>query len=71
MELGNFGDVKSVGEGVFERRIDWEPGYRIYFGRDGFELVVLVGGGTKSRQDADIARAKRLWAEYKLRKKER
>jgi putative addiction module killer protein len=71
MELKNFGDAKSVGEGVFERRIDWGPGLRIYYGRDGIDLVVLVGGGTKKRQDGDIAHAKQLWAEYKLRKKER
>jgi putative addiction module killer protein len=49
-------------------RIDWGPGYRIYFGKDGDDVVILLGGGTKSRQQADIERAKMLWAEYKTRK---
>lgn len=71
MESGNFGDVKSVGDGVSERRIDWGPGYRIYFGRDGSELVVLLVGGTKKRQQTDIRSAKENWADYKKRKKER
>jgi putative addiction module killer protein len=57
MRAGNFGDHKSVGGGVLERRIDYGPGYRIYFGRDGARLVVLVGGGTKSRQSSDIQHA--------------
>jgi putative addiction module killer protein len=63
MRLGNFGDHKSVGGGVMERRIDYGPGYRIYFGRDGAKLVILVGGGTKSRQSSDIQRAQTTWAE--------
>jgi len=71
MEVGNLGDAKSVGDGVLERRIDWGPGYRIYFGRDGDRLVVLLGGGTKKRQAADIGQAQRHWAAYRLRKKER
>jgi len=69
MEAGNFGDVKSVGEGVSERRIDFGPGYRLYFGRDGQNLVLLLVGGTKRRQQADIDRAKGLWADYKERKR--
>ena len=69
MEAGNFGDVKSVGEGVSERRIDFGPGYRLYFGRDGQDLVLLLVGGTKRRQQADIDRAKGLWADYKERKR--
>ncbi len=69
MEQGNLGDYKSVGEGVWERRLDFGPGYRIYFGRDGLRVVVLVGGGTKSRQSADIRQAKAIWAEYKANKK--
>jgi len=69
MEVGNFGDVKSVGEGVSERRIDFGPGYRLYFGRDGQDLVLLLVGGTKRRQQADIDRAKGLWADYKERKR--
>jgi putative addiction module killer protein len=70
IEAGNLGDAKSVGSGVFERRIDWGPGYRIYLGRDGDRLVILLSGGAKSRQQADIRKAKGLWADYKRRKKE-
>jgi putative addiction module killer protein len=71
MELRNLADTKPVGDGVLERRIDWGPGYRIYFGRDGDDLIVLLGGGTKKRQQSDISRAKACWAEYRRRKKER
>ena len=69
MELGNLSNSKSVGAGVTEFRIDWGPGYRIYFGRDGEELVILLGGGTKKRQQADIARALERWQDYKARKR--
>ena len=69
MRQGNLGDHKSVGKGVTERRIDFGPGYRIYFGRDGEKLIVLVGGGTKSRQSKDIKTAQEIWAEYKATKK--
>ncbi|MDZ4657109.1 MAG: type II toxin-antitoxin system RelE/ParE family toxin [Bythopirellula sp.] len=69
MRHGNFGDVKPVGEGVSERRIDFGPGYCIYFGRDGQKLVILLGGGTKSRQDRDISDAQAAWQEYKQSKK--
>lgn len=65
---GNVSNVKSVGEGVQEYRIDWGPGYRVYFGRDGMALVILLTGGTKQRQDRDIAAAKKMWADYKRRK---
>jgi putative addiction module killer protein len=58
--LGNFGDVKSVGDGVGELRIDYGPGYRLYIARGGRDVVVLLCGGDKSTQDADIARAKAL-----------
>ncbi|UWZ83012.1 type II toxin-antitoxin system RelE/ParE family toxin [Occallatibacter riparius] len=51
-----------------ELRLDFGPGYRVYFGRDGDSLVILLVGGTKRRQDAEIAVAKRLWQEYKERK---
>jgi putative addiction module killer protein len=68
IELGNLSNVKSVGEGVSEYRIDFGPGYRVYFGRDGQTLVILLGGGTKKRQQRDIDAAKRRWAEYKRRK---
>lgn len=66
---GAVSNVKGVGDGVLEYRIDSGPGYRIYFGRDGDRLVILVGGGTKRRQDQDIEAAKRRWADYKARKK--
>ena len=57
---GDFGDVKPVGSGVSEMRIDYGPGYRVYFFRRGKELVILLCGGDKRTQDADIAKAKRL-----------
>ncbi len=69
MEQANLSNVKGVGSGVFEYRIDFGPGYRIYFGKDGEELVVLLGGGTKKRQQKDIAMAKQLWEDYKRRRK--
>ena len=69
MELGNFSKVKGVGSGVFEYKIDFGPGYRISFGKDGDRLVILIGGGTKKRQDQDIAEAQECWATYKRRKK--
>ena len=66
---GNFSNVDPVGEGVSEYKIDWGPGYRIYFGKDGGRLVILIGGGSKKRQAASIAAAKERWTEYKRRKK--
>ena len=68
LEQGNLSNVKSVGEGVLEYRIDWGPGYRLYFGRDGNVLVILLTGGTKKRQQRDIEAAKAHWADYKRRK---
>lgn len=70
MEQGNFSNVKGVGAGVHEYRIDFGPGYRIYFGKDGDRLVILLAGGTKKRQDADIAAAKKYWQDYKRRKQQ-
>lgn len=67
LELGNTSRVKWIGT-IGEYRIDWGPGYRVYLGRDGEALIVLLGGGTKQRQQADIDRAKALWVEYKARK---
>ena len=62
--------MKGVGYGVFEYKIDFGPGYRIYFGKDGERLVILIGGGTKKRQKQDIAAAQECWTTYKRRKKE-
>jgi len=70
MEEGNFAHAKSVGGGVEEYRMDWGPGYRLYFGRDGATLIILLCGGTKRRQQDDIAEAQALWASYKRRRKE-
>lgn len=70
MQLGNFGDHEPVGTGVWERKLDFEKGYRIYYGLDGTEIVLLLYGGTKSRQQSDIEFAKLLWSEYKIRKKQ-
>ena len=70
LEGGNLSSIKNVGEGVQEVRIDFGPGYRIYFGWDGESLVVLLAGGSKKRQQADIERAKVLWREFKKRKRE-
>jgi putative addiction module killer protein len=69
IERGNLSNVKGVGTGVLEYRIDSGPGYRIYFGKDGNRLVILIGGGTKKRQDRDIAEAQVCWADYKRRKR--
>lgn len=60
LELGNPGDVKPVGEGVTEMRIDYGPGYRAYYKQTGMALIFLLCGGDKSTQDKDIARAKEL-----------
>jgi putative addiction module killer protein len=70
LEQGNFSKVKGVGSGVFEYSIDFGPGYRIYFGKDGERLVILIGGGTKKRQQQDIEAAIECWAAYKRRKKQ-
>ncbi|GEM21521.1 hypothetical protein NONS58_29650 [Nitrosococcus oceani] len=69
MEQGNFSNVKGIGAGVNEYRIGFGPGYRIYFGKDGDRLVILLAGGTKKRQDADVAAAKGHWRDYKRRKR--
>jgi putative addiction module killer protein len=68
--MGNLASVKSVGRGVSELRLDFGPGYRVYFGRDGERLVILLCGGSKRRQQADIDAAQAYWSDYKARKRE-
>jgi putative addiction module killer protein len=68
LEAGNFGAVKSLQEGIFELKMDFGPGYRVYFGRDGKTIIILLGGGSKRRQAADIAAAIERWKRYKQSK---
>jgi putative addiction module killer protein len=68
IQQGHMSNAKGVGAGVYEYRIDFGPGYRIYFGKDGDRLVILVGGGTKKRQQEDINTALARWQDYKQRK---
>lgn len=70
LELGNTSSIKWF-DGIGEYRIDWGPGYRIYLVQDGKNLIILLGGGTKKRQQKDIKTAKALYKEYKSRKKQR
>ena len=70
MEMGNLSNAKGVGGGVLEHSIDFGPGYRIYFGRDGDALIMLLGGGTKARQQRDIEAAVALWREYRRSKRQ-
>lgn len=65
LRLGNFGDTKSLGQGVYELRIHFGPGHRIYYGLDGQEIVLLLCGGDKSTQKKDIKKAKIFWKDYK------
>ena len=69
LEQGNFSNTAGVGAGVFESKVDFGPGYRIYFGKDGDDIVILLGGGTKKRQSDDINHAKQCWQDYKRRKR--
>ncbi len=68
LEQGNFSNVEGVGSGVYEYKIHFGPGYRVYFGKDGDKIVILLGGGSKKKQRADIAAAISCWHDYKLRK---
>jgi len=68
LKRGGVANVAGVGESIFELKLDWGPGFRLYFGRDGDKIVILLLGGTKKRQSADIAKAKAFWADYKSRK---
>ena len=65
VQLGNLGDHKALGDGISELRIDFGPGYRVYFGQDAGALVILLCGGDKSSQDADIRQARAYWADYR------
>ncbi len=67
LRLGNFGDCRTVGGGLFELRVDYGPGYRVYFGRVGLRLVILICGGDKQSQQKDIARAREFWSDYRSR----
>ncbi len=68
LKQGNLSNVKALRRGVFELRIHFGPGYRIYFGKDGDTLIVLLGGGTEKRQSGDINRAERRWQQYLRRR---
>jgi len=70
IEQGNFSNAKGIGGGILEYKIDFGPGYRVYFGKDGEALVILLGGGTKKHQQLDIDAAKIYWKNYKARKRE-
>ena len=65
---GNFSSVVGVGSGVFEAKIDFGPGYRIYFGKDGDAVVILVGGSSKQKQQEAIEAARARWIDYRKRK---
>jgi putative addiction module killer protein len=64
VEMGNLGDHRAVGDGVSELRIDIGPGYRVYFGKDGEQLVILLIAGTKKTQRRDIETARQFWRDY-------
>ena len=68
LAAGNRSNVEGVGSGVFERKIDFGPGYRIYFGKDGDSVIILLGGSTKQRPQHAIEVAKERWAAYRRRK---
>ncbi len=69
LEQGNFSRVEGVGGGVYECKINFGPGYRVYFGKDGKALIILLGGGSKKRQQADISAALSCWQDYQRRKR--
>jgi len=67
VRLGNFGDARSLGDGLFELRVHLGPGYRVYFGREGDRIIILLSGGDKGSQDRDIERAKGYWQDQRSR----
>ena len=67
IRLGSLGDCKPVGGGVSELRVDYGPGYRVYFGQKGQTLVILLCGGDKRTQERDIRQAQRYWGDYEQR----
>lgn len=67
MSLGNFGDCKPIAEGVFELRLNFGSGYRIYYGQEGDQIVLLLCGGNKVSQDRDILKALAYWKDYLAR----
>jgi putative addiction module killer protein len=69
LERGLFGDVQPCGEGVWELRIDWGPGYRVYYARSGKQIILLLLGGDKRKQQGDIKQAKEYWRDYQKRTK--
>ena len=69
MAAGNFGDCKPVADGVWELRIDWGPGYRVYYAQAGKRLILLLVGGDKRKQQADISDALAYWNDWQQRRK--
>jgi putative addiction module killer protein len=67
LAAGNFGDCKTLRDGVWELKIDWGPGYRVYYAMAGKQIVLLLCGGDKRKQGADIERAVEYWNDYKRR----
>jgi putative addiction module killer protein len=69
LRLGNFGQTRSLGGGIHELKIDYGPGYRVYFAHDGLRVVILLCGGDKTTQQADIRNSKVYWLQYQQEKK--
>ena len=69
LEAGNFGAAKALNGGIFELRLDFGPGYRVYYGQHGKTIIILLGGGSKRRRSADIAAAIERWKKFKQAKK--
>lgn len=71
MQTGNLSHCKNLGAGLWENKLDFGPGYRIYFGKEGDAIVILLAGGTKKKQAKDIAKARDYWQDYKKRRRKR